>query len=154
MRAKNGAPMEFIRYAANIESESCVMWPYSREEGRYGIVMFNGRAMSPSRAVLILKTGQDPAGVQAAHGPCNTPACINPAHLRWATHAENMSDKVRDGTLFYRIKTQSKRRGEMTLRLTQEEKQQVEVMARLQKTTQAEVIRAAIAEAVRKARVA
>lgn len=46
------------------------------------------------------------------------------------------------------------RRTEMTLRLTQEEKQQVEILAKVRKQTQAEVIRAAIAEAVRKARVA
>ena len=46
------------------------------------------------------------------------------------------------------------RRTEMTLRLTQEEKQQVEVMAKLRKQSQADVIRSAIAEAAKKARLA
>lgn len=46
------------------------------------------------------------------------------------------------------------RRIEMTLRLTKEEKHQVEWMAKMKKKTQADIIRDAIAQAARKERIA
>jgi hypothetical protein len=41
--------------------------------------------------VLALDGFPRPAGLQALHS-CDVPLCINPAHLRWGTHAENMMD--------------------------------------------------------------
>jgi len=46
------------------------------------------------------------------------------------------------------------RRTEMTLRLSREEKEQLELLARLQKQSLADTIRQAIAQAAKKARLA
>ena len=57
--------------------------------------------MNASRAALVIKTGKDPRGMEAAHGPCHNRLCCNPhpEHgLRWATRQENVDDKKRDGT--------------------------------------------------------
>src|SRR3546814_15498376 len=46
---------------------------------------------------------------QAAH-KCGRPKCVNPRHLRWATHRENMADKAIHGT-----ETIDERNGKTTL---------------------------------------
>lgn len=49
------------------------------------------------RAALALHQGIDPpAGLDCAHS-CDNRPCCNPAHLRWATRAENQHDKVLRG---------------------------------------------------------
>ena len=47
---------------------------------------------------LIIHTAQDYDNLLAAHGPCHNRACVNPHHLSWQTHKQNMNDKIRDGT--------------------------------------------------------
>lgn len=50
------------------------------------------------RVVLQWATQKKGKGLEASHGPCREPSCVNPAHLSWKTHKENMADRVRDGT--------------------------------------------------------
>ena len=42
---------------------------------------------------LIAATGEQPMGRFALHS-CDNPRCVEPTHLRWGTHADNMRDKV------------------------------------------------------------
>jgi hypothetical protein len=54
-------------------------------------------SISASRSVLIHATGRNPQHLEAAHS-CGNKWCVNLAHLRWATVAENHSDKIGHGT--------------------------------------------------------
>ena len=77
--------------------EGCVDWPFAMSSNGYGSVRRNGTAMSAHHYVLELAKTVSPLKRDAAHS-CHNRRCVNPEHLRWATRAENMSDKATDGT--------------------------------------------------------
>lgn len=57
--------------------------------------------------LLELVTGEESDGRFALHS-CDNPPCVNPAHLRWGSHADNMTDAADRG----RIRNQWSRRKE------------------------------------------
>lgn len=88
---------EFHRLRS-VDTDDCVVWPYGLDSWGYGRVRYLGRKWTTHRLALVLATGVNDPAMQAAHGPCHNPACMNTRHLRWATHAENQGDRLRDGT--------------------------------------------------------
>ena len=79
-------------------SDECLIFPFWIDNQGYGRASYDGAEMSASRVMCILAHGLPPdPTLEAAHG-CHTPACVNPAHLRWATHLENVHDMHENGT--------------------------------------------------------
>lgn len=102
-RTAHGEPLRFLTaLAANPPSDKCVLWPYMKSKAGYGVVKHNGKRRPAHRLALSLFTGLWPSPkINAAHGPCHNPSCVNPhpEHgLRWATAKENQLDRYRDGT--------------------------------------------------------
>jgi len=99
-RSPAGSRRRSIDAAVTSDTDECIVWPHARFGDGYGRFRFHGKELSAHRAVLILVTGKDPADLEAAHDPetCSDRGCINPRHLRWATHAENMDDILIAGT--------------------------------------------------------
>lgn len=84
MRRKRPAD-DFLRQSLASKTDACILWPFSFKPNGY-----------PQRAISDLSTERY-AHHDAAHS-CGNRACVNPAHLRWASRQENMADTVEHGT--------------------------------------------------------
>lgn len=76
-------------------NSGCWLW-MAVTRGKYGLFWRNGVMASAHRASWELHRGPIPDGLDVLH-QCDTPACVNPAHLRLGTHADNMRDRDAKG---------------------------------------------------------
>lgn len=94
---------ELMAYVLNVvethSSDECHIWPFGKTSGGYGVIGFEGQRTTVNRVVCQLKHGPAPAGRPFSAHRCGNSLCINPAHLRWATAAENEADKRSHGTI-------------------------------------------------------
>ena len=98
-RTPYGEPLKFLEDAIKQASpDACIIWPYALDKDGYGVLRKDGKNIGAHRLALILFTDISHDHLEAAHGPCHNPLCINPLHLRWATRKENNADRKRDGT--------------------------------------------------------
>lgn len=71
----------------------CWIWTRGCSGDGYGRLRVNGADVSTHRLAWSLANGAIPAGAHVLHN-CDMPLCVNPAHLRLGSHAENMADKA------------------------------------------------------------
>ena len=71
----------------------------SRDAAGYGTFGFDGKVRKAHRVAYILTFGEIPEGHHILHS-CDNPACVNPAHLRPGTRADNMQDALKRGRHF------------------------------------------------------
>lgn len=80
----------------------CWLWRAARSTKGYGkfAIRCDGRlrATYAHRVAWELSNGPVPDGLCICH-TCDTPACVNPAHMFLGTHADNVADKIAKGRL-------------------------------------------------------
>lgn len=91
--------LDDIRERVAFAPNGCWMWQGALNSRGYPCVRIGGRAgrtVSVHRLVVELVAGPIPAGMLACHH-CDTPACVNPAHLYVGSHVDNARDKIERG---------------------------------------------------------
>lgn len=94
-----GEPEAWLRSHVHHTGDDCLIWPFARRFGR-GVVLLNGKTRNASRIMCEWAHGPAPLPDLDALHSCGKghEGCVNPCHLRWGTHTENMADKVPHGT--------------------------------------------------------
>lgn len=78
------------------KGKGCWIWRGCKDGAGYGYVSLLNRPVSAHRIAYRLEYGDIPKGLEVCHS-CDTPLCVNPAHLFVATHEQNMRDMRRKG---------------------------------------------------------
>jgi hypothetical protein len=89
-----------IEAALLTNTDECIVWTGAKRPNGYGNVNYKGKYWTASRLSCFLAHGEPPTSAHEAAHSCGKGhlSCINPKHLRWATHEENMQDMVLHGT--------------------------------------------------------
>lgn len=98
-KARNGAPLQWLCDHARHRGDGCLTYPFAK--GRSGkVTVRDGRRLSAFAVMCELAYGPKPSLLHEAAHNCGKghEACIHPQHLRWATHAENLADRIEHGT--------------------------------------------------------
>ena len=89
-------PQRFIEKISPEPNSGCWIWCAARLPFGYGTVKVSGRPKVAHRAVWELLFGPIPGGKKILH-KCDTPSCVNPAHLFMGTQADNVADMISKG---------------------------------------------------------
>jgi len=69
----------------------CWRWLGSITQGGYGRITIQGKTYNVNRLSYYLDKGEDPGDCYVCH-TCDTPSCVNPAHLWLGSQSDNMQD--------------------------------------------------------------
>lgn len=87
-----------VELAARSSQDECFLWPFSKTRDGYGQLRQKRRFKLAHREVCRIVHGDQPTPQHEVAHSCGNRGCINPRHLRWATHKENCDDKIGHGT--------------------------------------------------------
>lgn len=87
-------PFEFI--ATMAPQDECVIWPGAKSELGYGRLRHQGKTRQAHRLAYEIHVGPIADGLFVCHR-CDTPSCVNPAHLFLGTARDNVLDMCAKG---------------------------------------------------------
>lgn len=93
--------LDWLRAHVAHDGDACLTWPYSLDKKTgHGSVNVNRKIEDPSRLMCRLAHGEPPTSKHEAAHSCGKghEGCVNPRHLSWKTHTENMADCLIHGT--------------------------------------------------------
>lgn len=79
------------------DEDGCMLWAAGKFSTGYGQFWTGSRREHANRLSLVLAEGEPASSDMHAAHSCRNRACVAPAHLRWASAAENEADKVLHG---------------------------------------------------------
>ena len=100
----HGQPVAFLEGLLGTDSEDCIFWPFGEGAG-YASVRYKGRLRKGHNIMCEMAHGPAPTSKHVSAHSCGNGkvGCVNPNHVRWATAAENVFDKISHGRLGGRL---------------------------------------------------
>lgn len=80
----------------NASGAQCILWDGATYPTGYGRLYREGRTRYAHRDAYERAHGPIPRGMVVMH-TCDTPACVNPDHLKLGTQADNLADMYAKG---------------------------------------------------------
>jgi len=77
-------------------SGDCWEWKGCRNEKGYGKFGLKGKIVRVHRLACWLRHGPPPEGKPTVDHLCKNTSCVNPDHLRWASHKEQVAFETND----------------------------------------------------------
>lgn len=90
------ATSDRLTHNIRVQPNGCWVWTGAKDTCGYGVVRHQGRQRQAHRVQYERYYHQSTEGMCVLHS-CDTPACVNPVHLRLGTQRENMAEKVAKG---------------------------------------------------------
>jgi DNA-binding transcriptional regulator YiaG len=100
-KTANGTRLKWLKKAASIETDDCVVFPYKLVPTGYGAVVYNGESWLAHRLIMFWRDGPAPKDKPyVLHAPdvCHNRACVNYRHLRYGNAKDNAQDTHIDET--------------------------------------------------------
>jgi len=88
---RNAIELKFISTGWEVVDDGCWNWRGGQDRDGYGLVRAVKLQMAVHRVAYEVWVGPIPEGLYVLHS-CDNPPCVNPAHLRVGTQADNMRD--------------------------------------------------------------
>lgn len=79
-------------------NSGCWLWEGAVNLDGYGRFRFRGKLIGAPRFSLMLYKEQENKNLCVLHS-CDNPCCVNPEHLCFGTHKQNMEDRSKKGRL-------------------------------------------------------
>ena len=96
VRSKRYPPLEERFAALVVKTETCWLWQGKPNTSGYGTIRDGGRKHRVHRIAWEWANGPIPDGMLVLHS-CDTPRCVNPAHLSLGTVRDNNYDRDAKG---------------------------------------------------------
>lgn len=96
------------------DGAGCHLWIGAKLERGYGYMNDGGRPKLATHVALEREGYLRPSENHFALHKCDNPPCVNPDHLFWGTHEENMADMTRKGRHWATVKPDCKHGHEWT----------------------------------------
>jgi len=75
-----------------VSADGCWIWDAARTSQGYGLIIDGKRRLQAHRVSYELHNGKIPRNLVVRH-KCDTPLCVNPAHLELGTRGDNVRDR-------------------------------------------------------------
>ncbi len=95
-----GTVQQYFRKLLTMNTEECLIWPFSRDNGGYGEIGYGDGKIDVHQLVCLTLYGPRPSKDHEACHSCGRglQGCVNPKHLRWDTRQANNDEMLQHGT--------------------------------------------------------